>query len=188
MLSPLFFHSFRVDFQHSAWRIRHTNHSQLLMGIAQMVEELVQNKKNQLKPSKTWEKAAVNSGWICHSCSSSCQAANFQLAAPEVEMAKRCQKIRNGERTSTVSERNLLIWTNRAGGPWVIYTCWSSGWRVQGSPPGRKDISMFSCFPLAKRLEDYKWTGRKFKIHWSGLSGCSLEKQLWCLINICIFS
>lgn len=62
---PLFFHSFRVDFQHSAWKIRHTNHSQLLMEIAQTVEELVQNKKKQLKPSKTWEKPVMNSAeWI----------------------------------------------------------------------------------------------------------------------------
>lgn len=61
----LFFHSFRVDFQYPAWRIRHTNHSQLLMGIAQTVEELLQNKKNQLKLSKTWEKPVMNfAEWI----------------------------------------------------------------------------------------------------------------------------
>lgn len=127
MLSPLFFHSFRVDFQHSAWRIRHTNQSQLLMGIAQMVEELVQNKKNQLKPSKTWEKPAMNfAGWVDlpfpFLLLPSCKP---QQTAPEVEMANSNQKIRNGERTSTVSESNLLFRINRAGWPWVIYMCCS---------------------------------------------------------------
>lgn len=151
MLSPLFFHSFRVDFQHSAWRIRHTNHSQLLMGIAQMVEELVQNKKNQLKPSKTWEKPAVNfAGWM--------DLPFLFLILPSCKLPTGSSGSGNGkqpenqkwwENFHSFREQPLGLDKQELEDPGWSTSAGASGWGVQGSPPGRRDILMPSCFSVA---------------------------------------
>lgn len=191
MLSPLFFHSFRVDFQHSAWRIRHTNHSQLLMGIAQMVEELVQNKKNQLKPSKTWEEPAVNfAGWV--------DLPFLLLILPSCKLPTGSSGSGTGKRPPEIQkwwENFPSLWEQPLG---LDEQSWVALGDAQVLQPlgeqGRAltwekrhfDVPMFLCGCL-ERLKNYKWTGRKFRTYWSGLSECSLEKELWYLNNICIF-
>lgn len=169
MLSPLFFHSFRVDFQHSAWRIRHTNHSQLLMGIAQMVEELVQNKKNQLKPSKTWEKpSAMNfAGWVdlpfLFLILPSCKLPTGSPGSENGKQPQENQKWWENFHSFTspgFSESNLLVWMNRAGWPWVIYTCWSLWVSSAGLSTWKSrhfDVPMFLCGYLNTKGLQLNW-------------------------------
>lgn len=150
-----------------------------------MVEELVQNKKNQLKPSKTWEEPAVNfAGWV--------DLPFLLLILPSCKLPTGSSGRGTGKQPPEIQK-----WWENCPSLWEQpFGLDKQSWMALGDahvlqPLGEQcraltwekryfDVPMFLCGYL-ERLKNYKWTGRKFKTSWSGLSECSLEKELWYL-------
>lgn len=196
MLFPLFFHSFRVDLQHSAWRIRHTNHSQLLMEIAQTVEELVQKKKKQLKPSKTWEKPVMNfAEWIdlsflflilpnCTLPTSSPGSEKCQMATRKLEMVRVPLQFHV---SGIFRKQSFGLDKHRGGWPCVVYTCWSFCVSNSGLSTWKKRQIWCSYVSLLSFERTTIELGENMQHTCLFSSECSLEKGLQYLNNVCIF-